>query len=227
LTHTLHRIGERKSLERDYVIYGLASTVEVSRGNRPTYGNSRELLTRFMEICAEHGPVNMGVIYPSSRPYSRTLAKGRTWKDMRAEMIDYTDNLAVFDDQEKVKRVLKQLKKEDLGLSIVVSGVFDRVFECCRENGLIPHTVNMALGIKGRTELLPEGRTLDVVTMCGHGLVSKYLVDDLVPKVRKGLITAEEAGRRLGANCVCGAFNTKRAAQLLKEIAAEDGEVKG
>jgi hypothetical protein len=224
LTHTLHRRGERKSLERDYVVYGLASTVEVSRGNRPVYGNSRELLTRFMEICDEHGPVNMGVIYPSSLPYSRTLAKGHTWNDMRPEMIDYTDNLAVFDDQEKVKEVLRRLKEEDLGLSIVVSGVFDRVFECCRENGLTPHTVNMALGIKGRTELLPEERTLDVVTMCGHGLVSKYLVEDLVPKVRKGLISAEEAARRLGANCVCGAFNTARAAELLKEIVAKGEE---
>jgi len=133
----------------------------------------------------------------------------------------------VFDDPEKVKRVLKELKEENLGLSIVVSGIFDIVFKCCRENGLTPHTVNMALGIKGRKELLPKGKTLDVVTMCGHGLVSKYLVKDLVSKIGKGLITAEEAAQKLGANYLCGAFNTVRATELLKEIVAEGEEEQG
>ncbi len=224
MTHTLHRVGRRESLERDYVVYGLASNVEMIRGNEPVYKKTKELLTRFMEICDSHGPVNMGVIYPSPEPYSKTIAKGYTWEDMEPDMMDYTDNLAVFDDVEKVKRVLNELKEEDMGLSIVVSGVFDRVFECCREAGLTPHTVNLALGIKGNKELLPPRKTLEVVTMCGHGLVSRYLVEDLVKRIRKGQLTAEEAAKRLGANCVCGAFNTQRAAGILDEIAAEGEE---
>ncbi len=140
---------------------------------------------------------------------------------MKAEMMDYTETLAAFDDKERLGDLLRELREADLGLSVVVSGIFDDVFECCREAGLTPHTVNMALGILGRDELIPPRKVLDVVTMCGHGLVSRYLAEDLIVWVAEGRITADDAARRLGANCVCGAFNTARAAEILREMAAE------
>ena len=221
MTHTLHRVGDRESLEKDYVVYALASNVEMLRGNEPLYENTRELLTRFMEICYRHEPVNAGCIYPDREPYSKTYAKGDTWEEMKAEMMDYTETLAAFDEKEKLRDLLRELKEADLRLSVVVSGIFDEVFECCRETGLTPHTVNMALGILGREELIPPRKVLDVVTMCGHGLVSRYLVEDFVVGVVEGRITADEAAQRLGANCVCGAFNTARAADIMAEMAAE------
>lgn len=220
MTHTLHRVGDRESLEKDYVVYALASNVEMLRGNEPLYENTRELLTEFMEICSRHRPVNAGCIYPDRVPYSKTFAKGDTWEKMRAEMMDYTETLAAFDDKESLERVLEDLKEADLGLSVVVSGIFDEVFECCKGAGLKPHTVNIALGVLGRRELIPPRKTLDVVTMCGHGLVSRYLVEDLVGKIREGQISAEDAAKQLGANCVCGAFNTARAAEILGEKTA-------
>ncbi len=219
MTHTLHRVGKKESLEKDYVVYGLASNVEMLRGNEPQYRHTRRLLTEFMEICSRHSPVNAGCIYPSKDPYSKTFAKGDTWRDMKADMLDYTETLAVFDNQKAVSDVLKGLREADTGLSVVVSGVFDRVYECCRAAGLAPHTVNMALGILGRRDTLPEEKTLEVITMCGHGLVSRHLVADLARRVEAGELTCEEAARRLGANCVCGAFNTARAAELLREMA--------
>jgi len=222
MTHTLHRVGDRKSLKKDFVVYGLSAQDAELVGRVPEKRDTRKSHTRFMEICTKHGPVNAGCIYPSSEPYSKTLAKGNTWlDDMKPEMLPFTETLAVFDDPEKVSAVLRDLKEEDLGMSIVVSGIFDEVNKCCGEAGLTRHTVNMALGIWGRQDLIPERKVLDVVTMCGHGLVSRHLVKELVNRVRKGAMTANEAGTLLGAQCVCGAFNTERASDLIKEMVAE------
>ncbi len=221
MTHTLHRIGERGSLEKDYVLYALASNVEMLKGNKPTYENTKDLLTKFMDICFRHRPVNAGCIYPSSSPYSKTIAKGNTWEEMRQEMLDYTETMAVFDDRENLRKVIDELRQSDLGLSIVLSGVFDEVYEACEEIGLTPHTVNIALGIMGKKELLPERKILEIVTMCGHGLVSQYLAEDLVRKIKANKISVEEAAKRLGANCICGAFNTARAAEILTLMVGE------
>jgi hypothetical protein len=221
LTHTLHRVGKKESLEKDYVIYGLASNVEMLKGNEPLYVNTKQLLTTFMETCIRHNPVNAGCIYPSKNPYSKTFAKGNSWRDMRRDMLDYTETLAVYNNQGDVEKTLKALKEADTGLSVVVSGVFEKVYECCRGAGLTPHTVNMALGIRGNEGLLPRGKNLEIVTMCGHGLVSRYLVEDLAKRIVSGEMTCEEAAKRLGSNCVCGAFNTERAAELLGEMITE------
>ena len=121
-------------------------------------------------------------------------------------------------------KVLDELREADLGISVVVSGVFDRVFDCCKGAKLTPHTVNMALGIKGRTECLPPRKTLEVVTMCGHGLVSPYLVEDLVTKVKAGKLTTKAAAEKLGVNCVCGVFYPARAADLIREMVESSGE---
>ena len=225
MTHTLHRVGDRESLKKDFVVYGLSAQDSELIGRVPEKRDTRKAHTRFMEICMMHSPVNAGCIYPSSEPYSKNLAKGNTWHgDMKPDMLPFTETLAVFDDVEKVSAVLKNLRKADIGMSIVVSGIFDEVDECCRGAGLTMHTVNMALGIMGREDLIPERKILDIVTMCGHGLVSRHLVKNLVNKVKKSLITADEAGTRLGAQCVCGAFNTGRAADLIREMTA-NGEV--
>ena len=223
MTHTLHRVGDRESLKKDYVVYGLSAQDSELTGRAHEKRDTKEVHTRFMEICMKHDPVNAGCIYPSSDPYSLTLAKGNVFDEMKPRMLPFTETLTVYDDKEKVLAVLEDLKAADLGMSIVVSGIFDEVDECCREAGLARHTVNIALGIWGREDLIPERKVLDVVTMCGHGLVSRHLVKDFVDKVRKGLLTADEAGTKLGAQCVCGAFNTKRAADLIREMASGGG----
>lgn len=218
MTHTLHRVGSRKSLEKDYVIYGLASNIEMLKGNETLYNNTKELLTKFMEICYKHDPVNAGCIYPATNPYSKTLAKGNTWEDMKGEMIDYTETLVVFDNKEKLKSAIQELKEAELGISIVVSGIFEEVFECCQDVDLTPHTVNIALGIFGKKESLPRKGILELVTMCGHRLVSRYLAEDMVHKIKENHLSVEEAAHRLEVNCVCGAFNTARAVEILGKL---------
>ena len=214
MTHTLHRVGDRESLERDYVVYMLAAKGINDKG-------SAAKLKKFLDICAQYNPVNIGCLYPDPELGGKGYLRGHTFEETKDSVIDYTSAHAVYADKEMVKKVLRELREADLGLSVVVSGIFDEIFECCREAGLTPHTVNMALGIWGKTELLPPRKILDVITMCGHGMVSKHLLDALVKRVRKGRVTAEEAAKTLGANCVCGVFNPARAAELIRELAAK------
>jgi hypothetical protein len=217
MTHTLHRVGDPDSLKRDFVIYGLSA--QDAEFKEKIIRNTKETHTQFMEICIKHNPINAGCIYPSSKPYSKTLIKGNIWDDMKADIIPFTETLAVFDDISKVEQVLAELKEADLGISVVVSSIFDELFKCCKKIELVPHTVNIALGIMGNKELIPKRKVLDVITMCGHGLVSRYLVKHLVQELKSGRVSAEAASRILGAQCVCGAFNTKRAAKILDEMA--------
>lgn len=220
MTHTLHRVGDKRTLKKDYVIYGL-SAQDAELTDKEIIRDTRETHRRFMEICFQHEPVNAGCIYPTKNPYSKTLAKGNTWKEMEQEIIPFTETLAVFDDIKKVESVIKDLKKADLGISVVVSGIFNDVFKCCNKTSLTPHTVNISLGIMGDEKLKPEGKKIDIVTMCGHGLVSRYLIDDLLSKISKGKLTVADAAKILGSQCVCGAFNTNRAEEILSEIIEE------
>ena len=220
MTHTLHRVGDERSLKKDYVIYGL-SAQDAELIDREYERDTRETHRRFMEICFQHDPINAGCIYPTKNPYSKTLAKGNNWKEMEQEIIPFTETLAVFDDIKKVKSVINDLKKADLGISVVVSGIFNDVFESCKKSTLTPHTVNISLGIMGDEKLKPKGKKLDIVTMCGHGLVSRYLIEDLISKISNGELTTTKASKILGAQCVCGAFNTNRAEEILLEIIEE------
>jgi len=214
MTHTLHRVGDRNSLKKEFLFYMVPSRGLNAKGSTPK-------IKRFIEICAKYDPVNIGCLYPSSaKAKPRGSLRGDSIDELKADVVDRTETIVTFSDMDKVTSVLNDLREADLGVSVVVTGVFDKVFQCCHEAGLTPHTVNMALGIEGKTERLPERKILDVVTMCGHGLVSPYLAEDLIEKVKKGRTTPEEAAKKLGINCVCGAFNPARAAELIKEMAA-------
>ena len=127
---------------------------------------------------------------------------------------------AVYRSRDQVIKVLKDLKEEDLGLSVTVSGLMENVHECCHNVALTPHTIVMSLGIWGRTDLLPEEKILKVATMCGHGLVSYNLVRELAGQVRGGRLTARKAGEMLAKPCICGVFNPERATELIEELDA-------
>jgi hypothetical protein len=199
-------------LEKDFLLYMIPSRGFNAKGSTP-------MIKKFLEICEKYDPVNIGCLYPSvTKAQPRGTLRGDSMEEMKTNVVDRTEAIVTFVNDEKVTKVLDELREADLGISVVVTGVFDRVFDCCKEAKLTPHTVNMALGIEGRTERLPPRKVLDLVTMCGHGLVSPYLVDDLVSKVETGRITPEAAAEKLGVNCVCGAFNPARAAELISDI---------
>ena len=115
--------------------------------------------------------------------------------------------------------MLAELKERDYGISIVVSGLIEKVFGICDEVGLQPHTIDLALGVWGNKKLLPKAELMNITTMCGHALVAPSLIDDLVSQVKTGRLTAEQAAIELAKPCVCGIFNQKRAADLITELA--------
>jgi hypothetical protein len=126
----------------------------------------------------------------------------------------------VFKDKESLIACMKELNEKKVGISVVVSGLFDEVFECCQKAGIHPPLIEFALGIHGNKEKIWPPEVLDFVTMCGHGLVSGHLVKKMVEEIKKKKITIEKASVELARPCLCGAFNPHRAARLLAKMVA-------
>jgi hypothetical protein len=207
MTHSNHRRGSRESLNDDYVVLVRGNVKENPEGSQ-----------RVMEIFAANEPVGL-----VRRRTGVPLRYMKDWKEGHSikELVEHPDPAiylaAVYDDTKKVEVMVRDLKEADLGLCVVVSGVFDNTFEICTEVGTGPHTVNLSMETIGRTELLPEDRVLELMTMCGHSLVGAPLAQHLIDRVRKGKITAEEAGLEMGKQCVCNFFNPVRAAKIIEK----------
>lgn len=206
MTHTLHRTGTLESLKGDYVILSMSSRGLNETGSGPKLAETLRILSKF-------NPINMGDMRSASifNKEFAALIEGVT---------DTSIVHAVFGDISTVKHALKALKDANLGMSVVVSGLFDEISSACHEIGLKPHTVNISLGIWGRTDLLPkEPEVLDIVTMCGHAMISRRLVRKLAKDVKSQKITSKEAARTLATGCTCGVFNCRRAEQLIEALA--------
>lgn len=205
MTHSLHRQGSAESLKNDYVLIA-RSSIDVNRvGCGPKFQRIRQILHAV-------GPVNAGVAETGEN-----MARGLDIDRWLGRTSDDTIICTVFSSKEKLRQVLQELKKQELGISITVSGLIDEVFGLAKELGLKPHTVNLSLGVYGKTELLPPEDVLIETSMCGHALVSTELVKKLKAEVAAGKLTAKEAARRLAEPCVCGIFNMERAEALLKQ----------
>jgi len=209
MTHTLHRCGDRKSLEKDYVILAYAARGFNLEGYEPK-------LKQIVKIFAKYNPVNMLTATAEGPLY---MARGKSPQEIIGEISDkfiIPIAHAVYTDREVAKRVLKELKEADFGISIAISGIFDEIFSLCKEASIEgPFTVNMSLGIMGKTKRLPKQELLDIMTMCGHALVSEHLIKKQIEEVKNGRKTAEEAAGELARQCVCGVFNPARAAALI------------
>ena len=174
---------------------------------------------RVVEILADHNSV--GLI---KRRTGIPLRYMRNWgESLRLkDLIDDPDTRYVagfFTGKDDMAGVVRDLYEADLGFSVVVSGLYENVFEICRNVGPGPHTVNMSMVTIGRTELYPDDRILEISMMCGHSLVSQRLVRQLINEVLKGKMTAEEAGLELGKQCVYNFLNPVRAARIVQEYA--------
>jgi post-segregation antitoxin (ccd killing protein) len=112
---------------------------------------------------------------------------------------------------------VEALAQADLGVSINIAAPMDAAHRCCKEAGLPRHSVEYSLGFRGRVEKLPEARTLELSTMCGHGMVSAAFARKMVDWVKENRRTPAEAAAYLARFCSCGVFNTKRAERLLDE----------
>jgi hypothetical protein len=207
MTHTLHRIGSDESLCEDYVVLIMPSKDINHEG-------SALKLKRFFELALQNRAVKIG----DARLGNEYHQGGRD--KMMANVEDRAVIHAVFKDQESLISMLKALKTEDFGLSVVVSGLFDNVQACCKQAGIEGHTVNQSLGRWGRTDRLPPDDILEINTMCGHGMVTVDLIEKIAKEVKEGSLLPEEGAENLFRPCMCGIFNPYRAAKLLRKMAA-------
>ncbi len=205
MTHTLHRLGKEESLQQDFVL-----TMMPSKGINVE--GSAAKLRGLLDICMQAGAIKVGDARLGNEYHQGSL------DTMLENIEDQAVVQAVFDDAEKVTQVLKAFREADVGMSVVVSGLHDRVDQCCREAGLKRHTVNQSLGRWGRTERMPPEAILEINTMCGHGMVAVGLIEDIAERVRAGELTPEEGAEELFRPCMCGVFNPARAADLLKAM---------
>ena len=208
MTHTLHRVGSDESLSEDYVVLVMPSKDINHEG-------SAVKLKRFFELALQNKAVKIG----DARLGNEYHQGGRD--KMIANVEDRAVIHAVFKDQATLTDMLKDLKAEDLGLSVVVSGLFSKVRDCCHQAGIQEHTINQSMGRWGRTDRLPPDDILEINTMCGHGMVSTALIDNIVQQVRKGSLSPKEGAEELFKPCMCGIFNPYRAAKLLQKLAAK------
>ncbi|NWF92921.1 MAG: hypothetical protein HXY46_08390 [Syntrophaceae bacterium] len=204
MTHTLHRQGKAEDLGEDFVVFTMSAKTVNAKG-------SAEKMRRFFEILEKYRPVNYGDMKTGNR---FNIERETIYNQIRDNSIVHF----VFTDQAVVGKILKDLKNEELGTSIVVSGLIEATDQLCQQNGLKMHTVEYSGGIHGKIELLPDGPILEITTMCGHGMVASNLVKEMIKQVKKGKKTISEAAIELAKPCQCGIFNPKRAEAILKKF---------
>ena len=209
MSHSLHRNETEEDLKNDFCMYA-----RCAKGvNRDHPG---EKLKKILDIYQSVHFVNFG-----SSHAGRSYINGLDIEEYR-KSLDHSYGIIInFSEREAVKNVLARLKEEDLGISIVVSGLIDEVRSICSEVGLKPHTATLSLGIFGKKEKLPDDHVLKLITMCGHSLIGAPLVENCCEKVRKGTMTAEEAADVIARPCTCGIFNVVRCAELIRKQPAE------
>jgi hypothetical protein len=190
-----------EDLGKDFVVFTMSAKTVNAKG-------SAQKMQRFFEILEKYKPLNYGDMKTGNR-----FNRGREtiYNNIRDNSIVHF----VFTDKEVVGKILRDLKDEELGTSVVVSGLIETTDRLCQQSGLKMHTVEYSGGIHGRLELLPDGPVLEITTMCGHGMVASNLVKEMIKQVKKGKKTVQEAATELAKPCQCGIFNPKRAEVLL------------
>ena len=217
MTNTLHRYGAPETLEDDYIVFAMAA-----RGLNDR--DSTEKFRRFLEIALRHRPVNLGDATQGAlfQPTKQINPLVHWFRKDEPEASSLVSNVlgptvvsAVFDNPSAVVSFLREIKEARLGLSINISSLTDRAEELARQAGITRHSVEYSLGFFGALDKLPDRATLQLATMCGHGMISFGFVEKMMTWVREGRRTPEQASRYMARFCTCGIFNTTRACRIL------------
>jgi len=204
MTHTLHRSGDVESLKSDYVVLALPAQGFNNEGSAPK-------MRKILKIILNHNPVNFG-----------DMRTGNYFRKGKKPILDNTQDNSivhgVFTNRKDLEECIAEIKEADLGISTVVTGLFDDVWDSVKKVGLTPHSINLSLGIWGKKELLPEQEVLDITTQCGHHCIAPNLVKKLANDVKKDKICIEEAARVIARQCVCGVANPLRTEKILEQL---------
>ncbi len=227
MTNTLHRYSEHyafaapphpEPIRDDYIVFAMAS-----RGI-----NDDDLVEKyrtFLRLALKHRPVNIGDATKggSIRPRQDLNPSAHWRRDHRpdpeqviAESEGHTTVAAVFDNYAAMENFGEELKAADLGISINISAPIDEAKRCCEDAGIARHSVEYSIGFRGRVDKLPEATTLELSTMCGHGMVSANFAKKMLEWVRENRRTPGEAARYMARFCSCGVFNIARAERIMK-----------
>ncbi len=206
MTHSLHREGPLDLLNREYILF-----IYPARGFN--YDGSGPKVRRLAELLYTHEPANMLV-----STLRRNLYSGVKPEEWYQSVKDGAKIYCVFSDREKLKRALIRIKEMDEGISVMVSGVIDRVREVAEEVGLSPHTMNISLGFHGNKERVPPADLRQFTTMCGHGMVSPRLVRDVIRRIKTEKLDFWNGSILLAGPCTCGIFNPYRSAEMLSHL---------
>src|SRR3990170_8883585 len=144
MTNTLHRQGALGSLKNDYVIFAHTAKGITREGSAPK-------LQEFMRICLKYSPVNMG-----DSKQGNLLQDDIEIERLISNQGDGAGAEAVFTDLDTLQKVVEELIRADLGISINISGLMDEVQACCRKAGMERHSVEHSLGFWGSKDRLPE-----------------------------------------------------------------------
>ncbi|MGI6224855.1 MAG: hypothetical protein ACOYJ1_01235 [Peptococcales bacterium] len=208
MTHSLHRRGTEESLKDDYVLL-------VTSAYGFNHEGSKEKMRKILDEVFANEPANIGS-YDTG-----TILSGVDIQEIRDALNDVPRVRCSFSSKEKMKQVLAKIKEMDLGMSVTVSGLTEEVLDIAQELDLKPHCINLSLEVWGNVEKLPDEEVLELVTMCGHGLISSGLVEDCIEKVKKGRMTPRDAAVKISHPCVCGIYNPDRAEKLLEKYAPQ------
>jgi hypothetical protein len=206
MTNTLHRQGTLESLKNDYVIFAHTAKGITREGSAPK-------LQEFMRICLKYDPVNIGDgkqgnIHQDDIDIQRLISNQG----------DGAGAAAVFTDLNTLQKVIEELIKADLGISINISGLLDGVQQCCRNAGIERHSLEHSVGFWGAKDRLPEREILEFNTMCGHGMVSFNLIRKMIEYVKLRRLTPKKAAEIMAKCCECGVFNPLRAEILIEKF---------
>jgi len=227
MTNTLHRYSEHYAFETasnpepirdDYIVFAMSS-----RGINDD--SLVEKYRTFLRLALKHNPINIGDATKGGmiRPRQDLNPTAHWRRDQRSDpeqviagIEGHTTVAAVFDNYEAMERFVEDLKAADLGVSINISAPMDEAFRCCKAAGITRHSVEYSLGFRGRVDKLPDATTLELSTMCGHGMVSANFAKKMLEWVRENRRTPEEAARYMARFCICGVFNLTRAEHIIK-----------
>lgn len=219
MTHTLHRYDGHHPPADDYIVLAMPAR---ALPEEDAVRMEKEFLTRALE----HGPVNVGdSAHGGQHRPQKGLGPAVHWhRDDEADPLSVIDRLdrksavsAVFDDVDAVCAFLAELKDDPPGLSINLSTSVEQAKAVCRRVGLTRHSVEYSLGFIGEPGSLPEGDTLELCTMCGHGMLSAGFSRKMTDRVKTGRSDPGRASRTMARFCSCGAFNPSRAKRILAD----------
>ena len=205
MTHTLHRYGKVDTLNDDLVFLSMSA-----KGFANEKG-SGEKMKKTLEIARKHNPVNLGDMKTGN-------VLDMSIDEIMKNVVDTSIVHAVFNNIEDAAAFAKEVREADLGISLVISAPFDRAWKVSDMAGCTGHTIEYSGGIWGKTEKLPAPEVLEFTTMCGHGMISHYLVEDVIKRVKAGTMSPREGSLEIGKQCCCGVYNPDRSEKLLKAL---------